>query len=375
MKNILILFLFNLLTVLSIAQVTIIVDKVPENTANLDQVYIAGTFNNWTPNVTPLAKMADGRFKITLPTFGKEIEFKFTRGDWDKVECQENGSSLSNRKLDTSSPIEVHFDIVAWNDLAGKSTKSTANEQVSIMHDSFYIPQLKEYRRISIYLPSDYEASKETYPVLYMHDGQNVFDASTAYNGEWKVDETLTKLEKEKNLKLIVVAIDNGESARTDEYTPWSNLKHGGGDGEKYVDFLVNTLKLHVDEHYRTKPQREFTGIMGSSLGGLISMYAIMEHQNVFGRAGVFSPSFWFSKQAYEQVEAKGNQFEDTKIYMIMGNKEGNDMVKGIKKMTKTLKKTGFNSNQYQSTIHKDGTHSEWYWEREFEEAVLWLFL
>ena len=375
MKNILILFLFNLLTVLSIAQVTIIVDKVPENTANLDQVYIAGTFNNWTPNVTPLAKMADGRFKITLPTFGKEIEFKFTRGDWDKVECQENGSSLSNRKLDTSNPIEVHFDIVAWNDLAGKSTKSTANEQVSIMHDSFYIPQLKEYRRISIYLPSDYEASKETYPVLYMHDGQNVFDASTAYNGEWKVDETLTKLEKEKNLKLIVVAIDNGESARTDEYTPWSNLKHGGGDGEKYVDFLVNTLKLHVDEHYRTKPQREFTGIMGSSLGGLISMYAIMEHQNVFGRAGVFSPSFWFSKQAYEQVEAKGNQFEDTKIYMIMGNKEGNDMVKGIKKMTKTLKKTGFNSNQYQSIIHKDGTHSEWYWEREFEEAVLWLFL
>ena len=375
MKNILILFLFNLLTVLSIAQVTIIVDKVPENTANLDQVYIAGTFNNWTPNVTPLAKMADGRFKITLPTFGKEIEFKFTRGDWDKVECQENGSSLSNRKLDTSNPIEVHFDIVAWNDLAGKSTKSTANEQVSIMHNSFYIPQLKEYRRISIYLPSDYEASKETYPVLYMHDGQNVFDASTAYNGEWKVDETLTKLEKEKNLKLIVVAIDNGESARTDEYTPWSNPKHGGGDGEKYVDFLVNTLKLHVDEHYRTKPQREFTGIMGSSLGGLISMYAIMEHQNVFGRAGVFSPSFWFSKQAYEQVEAKGNQFEDTKIYMIMGKKEGNDMVKGIKKMTKTLKKTGFNSNQYQSTIHKDGTHSEWYWEREFEEAVLWLFL
>ena len=374
MKNFVAILFLNLFAVLSIGQVTIIVDKVPESTANLDQVYIAGTFNNWTPNVTPLAKMADGRFKIKLPISGKKVKFKFTRGDWEKVECRVDGSFQPDRIIKAEDGAEVHFEIEAWNDLHGTSKKSTANEQVTIMRDSFYIPQLKQYRRVWTYLPSDYETSDETYPVLYLHDGQNVFDASTSYNGEWKVDETLTRLEKEKNLKLIVIAIDNGESMRTDEYTPWKHPKHGGGNGSIYINFIVNTLKMHVDAHYRTKPQREFTGIMGSSLGGLISMYGMIEHQNVFGRAGVFSPSFWFSKQAYEQVETKGNQFEDTKIYMIMGKKEGKSMVKGIKKMTKTLKKTGFNANQYQSIIHEDGTHSEWYWEREFEAAVLWLF-
>lgn len=374
MKNVLVFLFFNLITILSIAQVTIIVDKVPETTANLDQVYIAGTFNNWTPNATPLAKTADGRFKITLPISGKKVEFKFTRGNWDKVECRNDGSLLPNRMIQALDGAEVHCEIVAWNDLHGTSVKSTANEQVSIMEDSFYIPRLNEYRRIWIYLPSDYETSDETYPVLYMQDGQNMFDASTAYNGEWEVDETLTKLEKQKGLKLIVVAIDNGGLQRTNEYTPWEHKSHAGGYGASYVDFLVNTLKLHVDEHYRTKPQREFTGIMGSSLGGLISMYATIELQYIFGRAGVFSPSFWFSKKAFEQVKAKGSEFDDTKIYMIVGKNEGRKMVKDTKKMTKTLKKSGFNSNQYQSIVHEDGTHEEWYWKREFEAAVLWLF-
>ena len=227
MKNLLVLFLLNLITILSIGQVTIIVDKVPGNTANLDQIYIAGTFNNWTPNATPLAKMADGRFKIRLPISGKHVAFKFTRGDWNKVECQNDGSILSNRMIQAEDGAEVHCEIVAWNDLHG-TVISTANEHVRVMEDSFYIAKLKEYRRIWVYLPSDYETYDETYPVLYMHDGQNVFDASTAYNGEWKVDETLTRLEKEKNLKLIVIAIDNGESNRTAEYTPWTHAKHGG---------------------------------------------------------------------------------------------------------------------------------------------------
>lgn len=375
MKKLLIILLLSFTTLLSIGQITIIVDEVPDNTPNLDQVYIAGDFNKWTPNATPLAKMADGRFKITLPVFKKEIEFKFTRGSWDKVECRSDGSFLSNRVLAISTKAEAHFVIEAWNDLYKNPTNGTANDQVSVINDSFYIPQLKQYRRVSVYLPSDYENSNENYPVLYMHDGQNLFDNLTAYNGEWKVDETLTKLEKDKHLKLIVIAIDNGESARIDEYTPWSHKKYGGGSGDKYVEFLVNDLKPYVDKNYRTKPQREFTGIMGSSLGGLISMYAIMEHQNTFGRAGVFSPSFWFSNQAYEQVKANKSKSDDTKIYMIMGKQEGGNMVKGIKKMTKTLKKSGYTSDQYQSIIHEDGTHSEWYWAREFEQAVLWLFL
>jgi predicted alpha/beta superfamily hydrolase len=367
--------LLSSLAICCMGQITIIVDEIPFNTPSAQQIYIAGTFNKWTPNATPLAKMADGRFKITLP-FEEEIKFKFTRGDWNSVECQIDGSFLPDRAVrGASKEKEFHVKIVGWNDFNSTTKFSTANEGVSVMTDSFYIPQLNSYRRVWVYLPSDYATSKEHYPVLYMHDGQNVFDASTSFSGEWCVDETLAKLEKEKGLKVIVIAIDNGQDKRLNEYTPWSNPKRGGGDGAKYMDFIVHTLKLHVDSLYRTKPQREFTGLMGSSLGGLISMYGIMEHPDVFGRAGVFSPSFWFSDQAYQQVKAKGKPLEDTKIYMIIGRKEGSEMVKGGEKMNKTLRKNKFTDAQFKTILHEDGAHSEWYWKREFEQAVLWLFM
>lgn len=371
-----IIFLLSLLfcSVLAMTQVTIIVDKLPDNTPANAQVYIAGSFNNWTPNATPLAKTADGRFRITLPSFDKPIEFKFTRGSWKTGECSSDGGFLANRTASETVNDEQHYHIAAWDDLVQKTTSNTANEQVSVMTDSFYIPQLDRYRRVWLYLPKDYATSKERYSVLYMHDGQNIFDAATSYSGEWGVDETLARLEVEKGLKLIVVGIDNAGDKRLDEYTPWENAKFGGGEGGQYVDFLVKTLKPYIDKTYRTKPERQHTALMGSSLGGLISMYGIMEYPDVFGKAGVFSPSFWFSKSAFNQVKTVGKQHEDTKIFMLMGQKEGKEMVKGINKMNKILSRQHFSTANLYSITKADGEHKEWFWQREFEQAILWLF-
>ncbi len=276
-----------------------------------------------------------------------------------------------------SDPTTINITIEGWDDFFkkdGKTAASTANANVSILTDSFYIPQLDRYRRVWMYLPSDYHNSDKRYPVLYMHDGQNVFDAATSYSGEWQADEILLQLEKNKGFQVIVVAIDNGQKHRMSEYNPWNHVQYGGGEGGKYIDFIAQTLKPAIDKKFRTKPEREHTGVMGSSMGGLISMYAIMAYPDVFSKAGVFSPSFWISNgKAYSQATKNANP-STMKIYMLMGKKEGRMMVKGQKKMTKKLRRKGFNSKSMQSVTVKDGIHNESFWAKEFEKAIIWLF-
>jgi len=224
-------------------------------------------------------------------------------------------------------------------------------------------------------LPPDYNSSNKRYPVLYMHDGQNLFDQTTSFSGEWKVDETLNTLHEQGDHGIIVVGIDNGGADRLDEYTPWSHPTYGGGNGDNYIDFIVETLKPYIDENYRTYPQPEFTGLMGSSLGGLISTYGIIEHQDVFGKAGCFSSSYWLYDNPYEHVRTTGRQ-ADLKVYLIAGGQESSDVdvVADMYRMEQTMENVGFSATRIKALDHPDGMHSEWYWAREFAEAYLWLF-
>lgn len=358
-----------------IGQVTIIVDKIPIETPENATIYIAGNFNGWNPKLTALTALDGGKYKVILPSTKKKIEFKFTRGSWNNDEVQATGAFQTNHIIKKNRTGTIHLSIEGWKDLIAAPKKvSTANDQVTILTDSFYIPQLQRYRRIWIYLPKSYKRSDEKYPVLYMHDGQNIFDASTSYSGEWQVDETLQELEQSNQLELIVVGIDNGSAHRMHEYNPWKHTKWGGGEGDEYIDFIVKNLKPYIDSIFRTLSDVSNTGLMGSSMGGLISMYGIMAYPNVFGKAGVFSPSFWASNgSAYSQAVENGDP-ETMKIYMLMGKKEGKMMVKGINKMTKKLRKKGFDKDHLQSITIKKGVHKEWFWASEFEKAVLWLY-
>ena len=380
MKYITTLLLFFILQN-SYAQVTFLVEKLPENTPENATIYISGDFEGWTGGQEPykLSKNKNTYF-ITLPKQSTTIHFKFTQGSWNSVETDLEGNDLNNRTYTyTSKTDTVKAEILNWANTTIK--KSTATENVSVLSEKFYIPQLDRNRKIWIYLPPGYDESDKHYPVMYMHDGQNLFDSSLSFSGEWEVDETLNKLYQEKGMAMIVIGIDNGGNKRLDEYSPWKNEKYGGGEGEAYVDFIVNDLKPYVDKNYKTIANKNQTAIMGSSMGGLISYYAALKAPDVFGKIGVFSPAFWFSNESFTYAKTNGN-IKDTKMYLLAGDKEGekvaideiNQTVKGINDMVKILKQEGFTPDNITTKVVPDGLHNEKMWRENFEEAVLWLF-
>jgi len=258
------------------------------------------------------------------------------------------------------------FFIMLWITSVTSAQESSASKNVSTF--TIEAPQLKTTKKIWIYLPEDYSATAKKYSVIYMHDAQNLFDSKTAYSGEWNVDEKLDSLKA----PVIVVGIEHGNDKRIDELTPFKNEKYGGGNADNYLDFIVKTLKPYIDKNYRTKPKAKNTIIMGSSLGGLVSYYAILKYPETFGKAGVFSPSFWFSNDIYTLTE-KAPKIK-TKIYFLCGDKESDDMVKDMTKMERLLDtKRCYCLHLTKSKIVKGGEHNEKLWRDGFVKAVLWL--
>ncbi len=358
------------------SQVTFIINSLPAYTPTEDALYIAGNLNSWDPGNPDfaLSKNDNNNWFIVLPQEpdGTLIEFKFTRGDWGTVEKGATGEEIENRQFIYGNGDTIFVEILNWADNGGGGG-STAAGNVSIMDDAFYMPQLDRTRRIWLYLPPDYDDSNESYPVLYMQDGQNLFDTYTSYSGEWEVDETLNNLFDDGYQVPIVIGIDNGGVERINEYTPWVNQQYGGGQGEEYIEFIVNTLKPYVDENYRTITHRESTGIMGSSLGGLISHYGALSHQDVFSKAGIFSPSYWFSDTVWMFTEDAGKQF-DMKLYQLIGGLEGNEAVADMWAMQEMLSDLGFDEDELFSLEVNNGEHNEAFWSNQFAAAYLWMF-
>ena len=252
--------------------------------------------------------------------------------------------------------------------------KHTATENVKIISEKFEIPQLKTTRRIWIYLPKDYETSHKKYEVMYLQDAQNLFDDATSYAGEWQVDETLNKIFEKTGKSLIVVGIDNGGEKRIEELSPYKNAKYGGGNGDNYVKFIVETLKPFIDKNYRTKPQRKYTTIGGSSLGSLISVYAAVKYPETFGKVLAFSSAFWFNaKEMNEFISSSKVNLKQQKYYFIQGKHEDEDMEEQTKRVIENLKSKNVKPKNIFLKIDEDGKHNEMYWRREFEGAVLWL--
>lgn len=377
MKKIGFFFSFLLGALSLCAQVTFTVTSVPFNTPQDDDIYIAGNFNGWDSGDVSyiLTNNGNGTHSITFTPAIGELLFKFTRGSWETVEGSENGGFVPDRQyIYNGGAMSEDFTIAGWEDLDGTGDNSTAADNVYLLSDDFYMPQLNRNRRIWIYLPPDYNATTKNYPVLYMHDAQNIFDASTSFSGEWEVDETLNALHANGDYGCIVIGIENGGAARLDEYSPWFNNQYqAGGEGDEYVEFIVNDLKPYVDANYRTFSGRDYTGIMGSSMGGLISHYAGIGYQDVFGKVGAFSCSFWFADESYTQVGDVGDE-SDMRIYYLVGEQEGESMVEDTEGMYGLMLANGFSENELVKDIDSDGQHSEWYWRREFAGAYQWLF-
>ncbi|NBU80748.1 MAG: alpha/beta hydrolase [Flavobacteriaceae bacterium] len=246
--------------------------------------------------------------------------------------------------------------------------ESSASKQVS--NFSVEAPKLNTIKKIWLYLPKGYNTSTQKYPVIYMHDGQNLFDTKTSFAGEWNVDETLDSI----NAKVIVVGIETNDK-RMEELTPFKNQKYGGGKANDYLDFIVNTLKPKIDATYRTKTSAKNTAVFGSSLGGLVSFYAAIKYPEVFGKVGCFSPAFWFNRKEMNEVMQKTTDF-NTKVYFLCGDSEGDaDVITDMETVehwvnTKRCECKKLNKK----VIVSGGQHNEKLWRESFKKAYLWLF-
>lgn len=254
-----------------------------------------------------------------------------------------------------------------------QSRPHTATDNVIVLEEPFTMPGLDRTRTVRLYLPPGYSDSDKQYPVLYMHDGQNLFDYATSYVGEWKVDETLNQLADSIGFEMIVVGIDNGQGLRMNELAPFDNPRVEKVEGDLYMKFIVETIKPYINKNYRTLPDRKNTALMGSSMGGLISHYGIYQYPEVFGKAGIFSPSYWINWQAVKSFTQDNPLPKDAKLYFCVGDKEGM-MVGSMNAMVEFIKNQEHNEENLTSFVVPGGEHNEAQWEVEFKKAVLWLF-
>jgi len=374
MKRIFSLSLLVFLIQPVVSQVTFSIKLLPAKTPSKDTIFMASSLNNWNPCDKNFAFKADntGYFSLTLMGKVDSFEYKLDRGSWKNVEVDSTGKDIKNRFYSSTQDKKVVLNVQGWRDLSTKQ-KATVTKGVSFIPTNIEIPQLNRKRTIRMYFPPDYSSGKR-FPVIYMHDGQNLFDAGTSFSGEWQVDETLDSLYKYNGFSCIVVGIYNGEKNRLNEYSPWRNdTLNAGGDGEKYASFIVKNLKPFVDSHYRALTDRENTVIMGSSMGGLISLYMALEYPEVFGKAGIFSPSLWFSPKVFELIQ-NYNLKKLQKFYLISGGKEGGKAVYNTLRADSLLRSIGFDENYIRCKISKDGQHNEEFWSHEFGDAVRYLF-
>lgn len=342
-----------------------------------DDLFIAGNFNSWDPAAKEYKlKKNDSVSSLTTSLPDGSYEYKITRGEWGKVETTVSGKGIANRVLKVTGDTSVFIEVGGWNDdfeqNLSRVRKHTVSANVSVMDSAFFIPQLNRTRRIWIYLPPDYKSTKKKYPVLYMHDGQNLFDEATSYSGEWGVDKYLDSIFYLHKKEVIVVGIDNGLSKRMAEYNPYSFQQFGKGEGDKYVDFLVKTLKPYIDKNYRTLQDQKNTFIAGSSMGGLISLYAVIKYPLVYGGAGIFSPAFWTASGIDSAVISKAKSVH-ARLFFYAGGKEGDAMLPDMKRIEKEIHSMSLAPTH--EIIDADAKHNEAAWRKYFPDFYEWVIL
>lgn len=385
MKRILFAIIFSCIATFIFAQKSITlrlkfpVEKEPSN------YFFASNLNGWNPseNDYKFTKNEKNEWTLKLPTTSIElIQFKITRGTWDSVESTLSGDDIGNRVIKVSeikSDTIIDLVVANWKDKFSKKAISTASKNVKIISEKFPLTELGKTRKVWIYLPENYSTSMKKYPVIYMHDGQNLFDVLTGPFGEWGVDECLDTLSQKLNFDVIVVAIDNGGADRLSEYSPYDfkvnadevNVWDVKGTGTKYLESLVKDVKPFIDKNYRTKSSAKFTSVCGSSMGGLISLYALMRYPEVFGSAGVFSPAFWTNENVLvEEINANTTSWKGN-VYMIAGELEGKRYTQNMTDISELLIQK--NKKNILSKTIPNGQHNEAFWRREFPAYYLWL--
>jgi predicted alpha/beta superfamily hydrolase len=300
------------------------------------------------------------------------VEYKYTLGSWEREGADANGAPLQNLEAKITQSTTIKDTILFWT--KGGRQKVVRGQITGTVkyHRGMKGAGIKD-RDVIVWLPPNYESDKNTrYPVLYMHDGQNVFDPATSSFGvDWQIDETTDTLIKKNSIPpLIVVGIYN-TSDRFQEYTP-------GEKGTAYVNFVVNTAKPFIDSTYRTKRDRKNTIVGGSSAGGIVSFMTVWEHSDVFSKAICMSPAFKSPASLamnfdYVKVVAGSKKRENVFFYIDNGGVGLESQLQpGIDEMVAALKAKGYKEQKdFVYIVDSNARHSEADWAKRFPNALM----
>lgn len=356
--------------------------RIPDTTPAQDRIHVAGNFNQWNP-ADPNAvfqKDADGVLTLTLSVSGP-LSFKLTRGSWATVERDEDGRDISNREFTLQGEQGTKaLNVGSWADSQG--TSGTRSGHIEVLDVA-----LKGLgaRKIWVYLPPDYARTDKNYSVLYMYDAQNLFDRrSTAFGQEWKVDESLEELFYEENHPgLIVVAVDNS-NRRGCEYNVFAEDPHpycadGSALGQSLNEAIVKELKPAIDQRYRTRPEREHTAVMGSSMGGQMALAMGLLYPETFSRVFALSPSYQNQLQnplRMPQWIGSLKAAPTFSVYQDIGDAEvirdikPQTLIANMKAVADALKNQGFSAEQNEAYVVPGAVHNEKAWSLRFKDLA-----
>jgi len=348
----------------------VVIEMYSPDLPDTTDVYIVGSIDelgNWNPAAVKMRKLDNHRWRFCIQgDVPNLVEYKFTLGSWEKEAGGANGLPLQNFVLKPKGDTLVKHDIYFWLDGQARILRGQVSGNVD------YLGQMKGEgildREVIVLLPNDYESNTEKqYPVLYMHDGQNLFDPNTSSFGvDWEIDETLDSMAKLGTVEIpIVVGIYN-TSERTADYTI-------GKQSQDYMQFVVETVKPLIDKKYRTLPDAEHTAVGGSSYGGLISFKMAWEYPHIFSKAFCLSPAFKIQKIDYVQnvLNFKGRR-KDLTFYIDNGGVGLEEQLQpGIDDMLEALEIKGYKKDKdFFWILDKEARHFESDWAKRMPNAL-----
>lgn len=338
--------------------------------------FLAGNLpvlGDWKPDRVKLDRIdrLQYEYRFSAPA-GSVAEFKVTRGSWKtQAVYEETPDNIppDNRAFHIEGPeCEFETHISDWMDKLPADVdpvQGTLRTHAGLTGEGLEYP-----RDILVWLPPSYDRGRKKYPVLYMHDGQNLFDPATSFCGQdWKLDETAMQLMKRGTVdEFIVVGIANSPD-RMEEYNLFKSK------GEAYARFLIQVVKPFIDAAYRTKPGREHTAVGGSSMGGLFSFQLGWLRSEVFSMAACLSPAFWFNRgRMYKLVQDGPLPGNPVRLYLDAGDLEP-PIWRGLHRMTALLEKRGFRKGKDLCSYPDVGAvHSEAAWAARLDQPLNFFF-
>jgi len=285
------------------------------------------------------------------------------------------GCNSTNDK-DISSVQRENLEAESFSQTENKKEQKTGVELAGSISSTYLNRDVK----IWVYTPPSYSLSKKQFPVLYMHDGEVLFSTNHSGFNSWNIDKSLDKLADDKGFELVVVGIESGGysmtaslySKRKDELTPFYNKRFKGGQADVYLDFLTYELQPYIEEKYRVSKLRKDKGLMGSSFGGINTLYAMNRIGEEYSKYGIYSPSMWYSDSLSMMVEQESLTMP-SKVVLKAGSREGSSIPQDTKNLGNQLRRKN-PEIEMRSAIISGGIHDGKFWGVEFLKDIEWLF-